>query len=250
MRKGGKNPTAGFTRWQTGCGEWTSLRKPGRRSAATAGPPGWTGRHRRQWGVRRGAVARGTVARPGEGTYRPKAVRQVPSPKRKPGQFRPLGIPCIRDRVWRTSALPVVEPIFGAGPQPEQYAHRPERSATDAVKRIHRLVNTGHREVVDGDLSSHFGEIPHAGPMKSVARRVSDGRMPGLVKAWPGCRRRRTTGRAASAAQTAPAGSGKARRRVRRSRPAWATLHAPVHPGMEGAGPRPAPLLRDRQPPG
>ena len=42
-----------------------------------------------------------------EGTYRPKAVRQVPSPKRKPGQFRPLGIPCIRDRVWRTSALPV-----------------------------------------------------------------------------------------------------------------------------------------------
>ena len=37
---------------------------------------------------------------------------------------------------------------------------------------------------MDGDLSSYFGEIPHAGPMKSVARRVSDGRMPGLVKAW------------------------------------------------------------------
>ena len=52
------------------------------------------------------------------------------------------------------------------------------------MKRVHRLVNTGDREVVDGDLSSHFGEIPHAGPMKSVARRVSDGRMPGLVKAW------------------------------------------------------------------
>ena len=45
MRKGGKNPTAGFTRWPTGCGEWIFFRKPGSRSAATAGPPGWTGRH-------------------------------------------------------------------------------------------------------------------------------------------------------------------------------------------------------------
>ena len=37
--------------------------------------------------------------------------------------------------------------------------------------------------------------------MKSVARRASDGRMPRLVKAWPGCRRKRTTG---SSARTAP----------------------------------------------
>ena len=80
--------------------------------------------------------------------------------------------------------------------------------------------DTGHREAVDGDLSSHFGEIPHAGPMESVARRVSDGRMPGFVKTWPGCRRRRTTGRAAGAARTAPTGNARARRRARRFPPA------------------------------
>ena len=89
-----------------------------------------------------------------EGNYTPKAVRQVLIPKQQPGQFRPLGIPCIRDRVAQTSAMLVLEPIFEADLQPEQYAYRPERSATDAVKRIHRLLNTGHNEVVDGDLSS------------------------------------------------------------------------------------------------
>ena len=119
-----------------------------------------------------------------DGTYAPEAVRQVLIPKKQPGQFRPLGIPCIRDRVAQTSAMLVLEPIFEADLQPEQYAYRPERSATDAVKRIHRLVNTGHNEVVDGDLSNFFGEIPHAELMKSIARRVSDGRMLGLIKAW------------------------------------------------------------------
>ena len=119
-----------------------------------------------------------------DGTYTPKAVRQVLIPKKQPGQFRPLGIPCIWDRVAQTSAMLVLEPIFEADLQPEQYAYRPERSATDAVSRIHRLVNTGHNEVVDGDLSNYFGEIPHAELMKSIACRVSDGRMLSLIKAW------------------------------------------------------------------
>ena len=119
-----------------------------------------------------------------EGTYAPKPVRQVLIPKKQPGEFRPLGIPCIRDRVAQTSAMLVLEPIFEADLQPEQYAYRPERSANDAVRRVHSLLNTGHNEVVDCDLSNYFGEIPHAELMKSVARRVSDGRMLGLVKAW------------------------------------------------------------------
>ena len=119
-----------------------------------------------------------------EGTCAPKPVRQALIPKKQPGKLRPLGIPCIRDRVAQTSAMLVLEPIFEADLQPEQYAYRPERSANDAAGRVHSLLNTGHNEVVDCDLSNYFGEIPHAEPVKSVARRVSDGRMLGLVKAW------------------------------------------------------------------
>ena len=40
-----------------------------------------------------------------DGTYAPKPVRQVLIPKKQPGKFRPLGIPCIRDRVAQASAL-------------------------------------------------------------------------------------------------------------------------------------------------
>ena len=119
-----------------------------------------------------------------DGTYAPKPVRQVLIPKKQPGKLRPLGIPCIRDRVAQTSALLVLEPIFEADLQPEQYAYRPERSAHDAVKRVHSLLHRRRNEVVDCDLSNYFGEIPHVELLKSVARRVSDGRMLRLVKAW------------------------------------------------------------------
>ena len=119
-----------------------------------------------------------------DGTYEPRPVRQVLIPKKQPGKFRPLGIPCLGDRVAQTSAMLVLGPIFEADLQPEQYAYRPGRSAKDAVQRIHRLLHQGHNEVVDADLSNYFGEIPHAELMKSIARRVSNGRMLGLIKAW------------------------------------------------------------------
>ena len=64
------------------------------------------------------------------------------------------GVPCLRDRVAQTAAMLVLSPIFEADLQPEQYAYRRGRGAHDAVNRVHRLLTTGHREVVDADLSA------------------------------------------------------------------------------------------------
>ena len=117
-------------------------------------------------------------------TYEPQAVKRVWIPKPGSDKLRPLGIPTITDRVVQTAVLLVLEPIFESDLAPEQYAYRHDRGAHDAVRAVHRLLNTGHTQVIDADLSGYFDSIPHAELLRSVARRIVDRHILGLIKAW------------------------------------------------------------------
>ena len=77
-----------------------------RRNAGAAGVDGETVADVESFGVDRWleALARDLKA----GTYRPQPVRQVLIPKKQRGKFRPLGIPCLRDRVAQTAAMLVL----------------------------------------------------------------------------------------------------------------------------------------------
>jgi RNA-directed DNA polymerase len=115
-------------------------------------------------------------------TYRPRAVKRVMIAKLGSTEKRPLGIPCVRDRVVQTALLHVLEPIFDATFAEHSYGFRPSRGCHHALERVEALLNEGFVHVVDADLKSYFDTIPKDRLLSRVGERVSDSRVLRLVE--------------------------------------------------------------------
>lgn len=115
--------------------------------------------------------------------YQPLPVRRVDIPKvGKPGEWRPLGIPAVIDRVCQQALLNRLEPIFEPLFDDSSFGYRPGRSAKDALRKLWREIEAGAEWIVDADLKDYFGSIDHEKLMTLVAERVADGRVLTLLE--------------------------------------------------------------------
>ena len=102
--------------------------------------------------------------------YYPKSVRRVEIPKEgQPHKTRPLGIPCMDDRIFQQCILQVLEPICEAYFHNHSYGFRPNRAAAHAISRSNHLMKAnGLHYVVDIDIKGFFDNVNHAKLLKQM----------------------------------------------------------------------------------
>lgn len=101
--------------------------------------------------------------------YQPKSVRRVFIPKSGSDKMRPLGIPCIWDRLVQQCILQVLEPICEPKFHNHSYGFRANRSAHHALGRVTSLINISkYHYCVDVDIKGFFDNVNHGKLLKQI----------------------------------------------------------------------------------
>lgn len=108
------------------------------------------------------------IVKGGKDGYTPRCVRRKDIPKPN-GDIRPLGIPCIWDRLVQQCIKQILEPICEAKFSNNSYGFRPNRSVSNAIAAEYRMIQMQKLYfVVEFDIKGFFDNVNHSKLIKQL----------------------------------------------------------------------------------
>jgi group II intron reverse transcriptase/maturase len=120
------------------------------------------------------------------GSYFAPPVRRVHIPKGPgSGETRPIGIPCLEDKVLQRAAVMLLEPLFEQDFLDCSYGFRPKRSQHQALAALwNQVMAVGGGWILEIDIRQFFDTMDKTVLRELIEQRVGDGVIKRLIGKW------------------------------------------------------------------